>query len=52
MFNNKNILITGGGGFIGLDVVQHIINNTSDRVVNVDKFTYTGNLESLLNQSA
>ncbi|TMP45717.1 dTDP-glucose 4,6-dehydratase [Pseudoalteromonas citrea] len=42
------ILVTGGAGFIGSAVIRHIINNTSDSVVNVDKLTYAGNLESLL----
>ncbi|WP_404401754.1 dTDP-glucose 4,6-dehydratase [Idiomarina seosinensis] len=41
------ILITGGAGFIGSAVVRHIINETNDTVVNVDKLTYAGNLESL-----
>jgi dTDP-glucose 4,6-dehydratase len=41
------ILITGGAGFIGSAVIRHIIINTSDEVVNVDKLTYAGNLESL-----
>lgn len=41
------ILVTGGAGFIGSAVVRHIINNTQDYVVNVDKLTYAGNLESL-----
>ncbi|MDM8349802.1 dTDP-glucose 4,6-dehydratase [Pseudomonas sp. sp1636] len=41
------ILITGGAGFIGSAVVRHVIANTSDRVVNLDKLTYAGNLESL-----
>lgn len=41
------ILVTGGAGFIGSAVVRHIINNTADFVVNVDKLTYAGNLESL-----
>lgn len=41
------ILITGGAGFIGSAVVRHIIKNTNDEVVNVDKLTYAGNLESL-----
>ncbi|WP_304169813.1 dTDP-glucose 4,6-dehydratase [Lonsdalea britannica] len=41
------ILVTGGAGFIGSAVVRHIISNTSDAVVNVDKLTYAGNLESL-----
>nr|ELR5057347.1 dTDP-glucose 4,6-dehydratase [Providencia rettgeri]ELR5086943.1 dTDP-glucose 4,6-dehydratase [Providencia rettgeri] len=41
------ILITGGAGFIGSAVVRHIINNTDDSVINIDKLTYAGNLESL-----
>nr|WP_210403753.1 dTDP-glucose 4,6-dehydratase [Cellvibrio sp. PSBB023] len=41
------ILVTGGAGFIGSAVVRHIINNTTDHVVNLDKLTYAGNLESL-----
>ena len=41
------ILITGGAGFIGSAVVRHIINNTQDAVINVDKLTYAGNLESV-----
>ncbi|AIR67138.1 dTDP-glucose 4,6-dehydratase [Cedecea neteri] len=41
------ILVTGGAGFIGSAVVRHIITNTQDSVVNVDKLTYAGNLESL-----
>ena len=45
------ILVTGGAGFIGSAVVRHIINNTQDSVVNVDKLTYAGNLESLADVS-
>ncbi|MGF1793564.1 dTDP-glucose 4,6-dehydratase [Photobacterium profundum] len=41
------ILVTGGAGFIGSAVIRHIIKNTSDTVINVDKLTYAGNLESL-----
>jgi len=41
------ILVTGGAGFIGSAVVRHIIDNTGDSVVNIDKLTYAGNLESL-----
>lgn len=41
------ILVTGGAGFIGSAVVRHIINNTQDEVINLDKLTYAGNLESL-----
>ena len=41
------LLVTGGAGFIGSAVVRHIIENTTDEVVNVDKLTYAGNQESL-----
>ena len=41
------LLITGGAGFIGSALVRHIIRDTADSVVNVDKLTYAGNLESL-----
>ena len=44
---SKKLLITGGAGFIGSAVIRHIINNTNYSVVNVDKLTYAGNLESL-----
>jgi dTDP-glucose 4,6-dehydratase len=42
------ILITGGAGFIGSALVRHIINDTNDSVINVDKLTYAGNLSSLV----
>ena len=45
------ILVTGGAGFIGSAVIRHIIRNTSDSVVNLDKLTYAGNLESLAETS-
>ena len=45
---NKKLLITGGAGFIGSAVIRHIIKNTNHSVVNVDKLTYAGNLESLI----
>lgn len=41
------LLITGGAGFIGSAVIRHVIDETDDQVVNVDKLTYAGNLESL-----
>ncbi|MCC5903040.1 MAG: dTDP-glucose 4,6-dehydratase [Halomonas sp.] len=44
---SKRFLITGGAGFIGSAVVRELIHNTGHRVVNVDKLTYAGNLESL-----
>lgn len=42
------ILITGAAGFIGSAVARHIIQNTASEVVNVDKLTYAGNLDSLV----
>lgn len=41
------ILVTGGAGFIGSAVVRFLIDHTEDSVVNLDKLTYAGNLESL-----
>lgn len=41
------ILVTGGAGFIGSAVIRHLIHSTQDAVVNLDKLTYAGNLESL-----
>ncbi|MDO9163893.1 MAG: dTDP-glucose 4,6-dehydratase [Methylococcaceae bacterium] len=41
------ILITGGAGFIGSALIRHLISNTEHSVINVDKLTYAGNLESL-----
>jgi len=43
----KTILVTGGAGFIGSAVIRHLINDTDFKVVNVDKLTYAGNLESI-----
>jgi len=41
------ILVTGGAGFIGSAVIRHILQNTVDEVINVDKLTYAGNLSSI-----
>ena len=41
------LLVTGGAGFIGSALVRHLIMNTNYHVVNVDKLTYAGNLDSL-----
>lgn len=43
----KTYMITGGAGFIGSAVVRMIIEQGQDEVVNVDKLTYAGNLDSL-----
>lgn len=41
------ILVTGGAGFIGSAVCRHLVAGGAERVVNVDKLTYAGNLQSL-----
>jgi dTDP-glucose 4,6-dehydratase len=43
----KRILVTGGAGFIGSAVCRHLITETDASLLNVDKLTYAGNLESL-----
>ena len=45
----KNILVTGGAGFIGANFIHFLFSESgfSGRVVNVDKLTYAGNLENL-----
>ena len=45
--NSMIILVTGGAGFIGSSLIRFIISSTNHHVVNIDKLTYAGNLESL-----
>lgn len=41
------IIVTGGAGFIGSALVRHLINHTAHEVLNIDKLSYAGNLDSL-----
>ena len=43
----KSLIVTGGAGFIGSALVRQLIRETDWQVVNLDKLTYAGNLESL-----
>jgi dTDP-D-glucose 4,6-dehydratase len=43
----KTVIIIGGAGFIGSAAIRHLINTSDYRVVNCDKLSYAGNLESL-----
>jgi len=46
----ENILVTGGAGFIGSNFIHYVFNSTSfcGKIINVDKLTYAGNLENLV----
>jgi len=42
------ILITGGAGFIGSALIRYLVNDTDNEVINLDKLTYAGNLDSVV----
>jgi dTDP-glucose 4,6-dehydratase len=47
MNHKKTLLVTGGAGFIGSALIRYLIRHTRHEVVNADKLTYAGHLESL-----
>ena len=42
-----NIIVTGGAGFIGSELIRYLIKNTKHNILNIDKLTYAGNPKSL-----
>ena len=45
---HQRVLVNGGAGFIGSAVIRHLIGETKASVMNVDKLTYAGNLDSMV----
>lgn len=45
--NKKRIIVTGGAGFIGSNLIRYLVKKHNQTVLNIDKLTYAGNLESL-----
>ena len=41
------VIVTGGAGFIGSELIRQLILETEHEVLNIDKLTYAGNLDSL-----
>jgi dTDP-glucose 4,6-dehydratase len=47
-YTPKNIMVTGGAGFIGCNYIRYMLNTYSDiNIVNIDKLTYAGSMENI-----
>ena len=47
MLENQTLIVTGGAGFIGSNLIHFLLANTKAKIINLDKLTYAGNLSSL-----
>ena len=49
MKNYQNILITGGAGFIGGNLIRRLLSTTNSKIHNIDKLGYASDIESIQN---
>jgi len=47
MNSKQTIFVSGGAGFIGSELIRHLLNNSIHKIVNIVKLTYSGNLQLL-----
>ena len=53
MLNNKNIIVTGGSGFIGGTLIRRLLRNTNSKIFNIDKLSYASSDQGIfINQNS